>query len=97
LGYIYVSNDAFGLTNVGDTFQRDMDLAFVGKKNKFVVIYLDDLTVFSNYDKKHLNLLRKVFDKCRKFEISPNLKKSLFALKEEKFLGHVISNERSIH
>ena len=35
----------FGLMNDGDTFQRAMDLAFVGIKDKFVLIYLDDLTV----------------------------------------------------
>ena len=37
----------FGLVNVGVTFQRAMDIAFVGEKEKFVVIYLDDITVFS--------------------------------------------------
>ena len=40
----------FGLMNAGDTFQRDMDIAFVGERDKFVVIYLDDITVFSQYD-----------------------------------------------
>ena len=37
----------FGLMNAGATFQRAMDIAFVGEKEKFVVIYLDDITVFS--------------------------------------------------
>ena len=37
----------FGLMNAGATFQRAMDIAFVGEKDKFVVIYLDDITVFS--------------------------------------------------
>lgn len=83
----------FILTNVRDTFQMDMDLEFVGKKNKFVVIYLDDLTVFSNSDQKHLKHLRNVFDRCRKFCISLNPKKSMFTIKEGKFLGHIISKE----
>ena len=30
----------FGLMNIGATFQRAMDIAFVGEKDKFVVIYL---------------------------------------------------------
>jgi len=80
----------FGLTNVGETFQRAMDLAFVGNINNFVVIYLDDLTMFPNSNHKHLNL-RKVFDRCSKFGISLNLKKSLFSLQEGKLLGHIIS------
>jgi len=35
----------------------------------------------------------KVFDRCRKFGISLNPKKSLFVVKEGKFLGHIISKE----
>ena len=51
----------FGLMNVGATFQRAMDIAFVGLKDKFVLIYLDDLTVYSNSYEKHLQHLRRVF------------------------------------
>ena len=35
----------FGIMNVGATFQRAMDLDFVGIKDKYVLINLDDLTV----------------------------------------------------
>jgi hypothetical protein len=41
----------FGLMNTGETFQRAMDIAFIGERDKFVVIYLDDITVFSISDK----------------------------------------------
>jgi hypothetical protein len=51
----------FGLMNAGETFQRAMDIAFIGEKDKFVVIYLDDITVFSRSDKEHCCHLRKVF------------------------------------
>jgi hypothetical protein len=44
----------FGLMNVGATFQRAMDIAFVEELKKFIVIYLDDVTVFSQPDDKHL-------------------------------------------
>ena len=44
----------FGLMNAGATFQRAMDIAFVGLKDKFVLIYLDDLTVYSNSYEEHL-------------------------------------------
>jgi len=83
----------FGLTNPRDTFQRAMDIAFVGQVNKFLVIYLDDLTVYSNSNKKHLKHLMKVFERCRKFGISLNSKKSLFVITEGKFLGHIISKD----
>jgi hypothetical protein len=51
----------FGLMNAGVTFQRAKDIAFIGEKDKFVVIYLDDITMFSQSDKEHCDHLRKVF------------------------------------
>ena len=77
--------------NVGATFQRATYIAFLEEKNKYVVIYLDDITIFSKIDPNHLQHLRKVFLKCRKFGISLNPKKSHFAMEEGKLLGHVIS------
>ena len=57
------------------------------------MIYLDDIIVFSNFDNQHLDHLRKVFIKCKKFGISLNPKKSLFGLEEGKLLGHIISKD----
>lgn len=51
----------FGLMNVGATFQRVMDISFVG--DKFVVIYLDDITIFSKSNEEHLEHLKKTFEK----------------------------------
>lgn len=45
-GTLMYSMMPFGLMNVGATFQRAMNIAFVGEKDKFVLIYLDDITVF---------------------------------------------------
>jgi hypothetical protein len=38
----------FGLMNVGATFQRAMDIAFMDEIGRFIVIYMDDMTVYSN-------------------------------------------------
>jgi hypothetical protein len=70
-----------------------MYITFIGERDKFVVIYLDDSIVFSRYDKEHCYHLRKVFLKCRNFGLSLNPKKSLFAMKEGKLLGHIVSAE----
>jgi hypothetical protein len=83
----------FGLMNVGDTFQRDMDIAFAEERDKFIVIYLDDITVYSDSNEQHLEHLKKVFQKCKKFSISLNPKKSHFRMQEGKLLGHIISKE----
>jgi hypothetical protein len=84
---------SFGLMNAGATFQHAMDIDFIGEKDKFLVVYLDDITVFSKSDKEHRRHLRKVFLKCRKFGISLNPKKSLFAMQEGKLLGHIVSTK----
>jgi hypothetical protein len=70
----------FGLMNAVETFQRAMDIAFIGERDKFVVIYLDDITVFSKYDKEHCCHLRRVFLKCKRFGLSLNPKNSLFSM-----------------
>ena len=70
-----------------------MDLAFVGLKDKFVLIYLDDLTVYSHIHHEHLQHLRRVFLKCRSFGISVNPKKSQFGISVGKLLGHIVSAE----
>ena len=81
----------FGLMNAGATFQRAMDIGFAGEIGNFVVIYMDDITVYSKSDREHLHHLEKFFMKCRKFGISLNPKKSNFALEEGNLLGHIIS------
>ena len=53
----------FCLINFVATFQRAMDIAFSEELGYFIIIYLDDVTVFSKTDEEHLAHLRKVFDK----------------------------------
>ena len=84
---------AFGLINAGATFQRAMDNDFVGERDKLVIIYLDDITVFSKSDEDHLQHLKQVFNKCRKFGLSLNPKKSFFVIEEGKLLGHIVSEK----
>jgi len=83
----------FGLMNAGATFQRAMDIAFVGEKDKFVVIYLDEITIFSRLDEEHLKHLQQTFEKCRRYDLSFKPKKSHFSLKEGKLIGHIVSKE----
>ena len=92
-GTFHYAKMLFGLKNAGATFQREMDMAFANEKDVFLVVYLDDLTVFSNYDEEHLYHLKVVFQKCRKYDISLNLKKSLFSMDEGKLLGDIISKD----
>jgi len=70
-----------------------MDIDFVDEKDGFLVIYFDDITMYSKFDEDHLQHLRIVFEKCRKYGISLNPKKSLFGMEKGKMLGHIISKD----
>jgi hypothetical protein len=62
----------FGLSNVGATFQRAMQIDFDDLIEKINHIYLDDVTVYSKNRSDHFGQLRKVLMRCRKFGISLN-------------------------
>jgi hypothetical protein len=70
----------FDLMNAGTNFQQSMDITFMGERDKFFVIYLNDLTVFSKSDAEHLVHLKQTFEKCRKFGLSLNPKKFHFVM-----------------
>lgn len=86
----------FRLMNFEATFQREMDIAFTDEKGKFVLIYLDDITIISKTESAYLKHLRTVFTKCRKFRVSLNLKKISFRCEGGKIVGsHSIKGEHS--
>jgi len=92
-GMFMYAKMSFGLMNAGAAFQRAVDIAFAKEKDKILVLYVDDITVFSKSDEEHVAHLMLVFKKCRRFGISQNPKKSNFAMKEGKLLEHIISAE----
>jgi hypothetical protein len=93
--YAYRKMD-FGLINVMATFQRGMDIAFHGLLNQLVVVYLDDVIIFSKNKKDHLSHLRVALERCCKYGISLNPKKSIFAVEQGKLLGFIVSKDGMI-
>jgi hypothetical protein len=65
-----------------------MDFVFKELIGKFIEIYQNGLTVFSKDRSDHISHLKKVFEICRKYDISLNLTKSVFGVDEGKLLGH---------
>jgi hypothetical protein len=61
-----------------------------------MVVYLDDVTVFSKNKEDHLAHLRSVLQRCRKYDISLNPKKSIFAVEQGKLLGFIVLSEGMI-
>ena len=83
----------FVLTNVGVAFQRVMDHAFKDLIEKFMVDYLDDLTMHSKIRHLHLKHLREVFIRYRMFRISLNANKCLIAISEGWLLGQIVNSK----
>ncbi|RVW59550.1 Transposon Tf2-12 polyprotein [Vitis vinifera] len=80
----------FGLTNAPATFCTLMNKIFHPYLDKFVVVYLDDIVIYSNTLKEHKEHLRKVFKILRQNELYVKKEKCSFAKEEVSFLGHRI-------
>jgi hypothetical protein len=85
MGNIYVLKNAVWPYECGATFQRAMDFSFRDLIQKIIEIYQDDLTVVSKERKDHISHLRIVFERCRKYGISLNPKKSVFGIDKGNF------------
>ena len=83
----------FGLINAGANFQRDMDIDFHGLIGRSDIVYLDDITIFSKKREEHAFNLKHIFECYRKYGISLNPKKCVFAVTEGKLLGHMVSKK----
>ena len=58
-----------------------------------VVEYIDDVMIFSKKREEHAFHLKHIFEHCRKYGISLNPKKCVFAITEGKLLGHMVSKK----
>jgi hypothetical protein len=81
----------FGLTNAPSTFMRLMNevlRAFIGR---FVVVYFDDILIYSKSLDEHMDHLRAVFNALRDARLFANLEKRIFCMDRVSFLGYVVT------
>jgi hypothetical protein len=83
---------SFGLTNVLAYFMNLMNKVFMEYLDKFVVVFIDDILVYSSNEEIHEEHLRLVLQKLRDHQLYAKLSKCDFWLKEVAFLGHIITN-----
>jgi hypothetical protein len=84
---------SFGLTNAPATFMRLMNSVFMEYLDKFVVIYIDDILIYSKTEDEHAEHLHLVITKLREHRLYAKFSKCEFWLKELIFLGDVVSTE----
>ncbi|XP_040948667.1 uncharacterized protein [Gossypium hirsutum] len=80
----------FGLTNAPATFCTLMNKVLQPFLDRFVVVYLDDIVVYSKTLEEHVGHLREVFRVLRENELYVKEEKCLFAQREVPFLGHIV-------
>ena len=83
----------FGLTNALAAFMGLMTRIFRTHVDQFVVVFIDDILVYSKDRKNHHTHLRVVLETLRKEQLYAKLSKCEFWLNEVSFLGHIISRE----
>jgi hypothetical protein len=84
---------SFGLTNAPAYFMNLMNKVFMEYLDRFVVVFIDDILIYSKSDSDHEEHLRLVLQKLRDNQLYAKYSKCEFWIGEVPFLGHIISNE----
>ncbi|WVZ75814.1 hypothetical protein U9M48_023845, partial [Paspalum notatum var. saurae] len=82
---------SFGLTNAPAFFMYLMNSVFMNELDKFVLVFIDDILVYSKNEKEHEEHLRIVLSRLREHKLYAKFGKCAFWLKEVAFLGHILS------
>ncbi|WVZ94154.1 hypothetical protein U9M48_040084 [Paspalum notatum var. saurae] len=82
---------SFGMTNAPAYFMQLMNSVFMDYLDKFVIIFIDDILVYSKTEAEHEEHLRLVLQRLREHRLYAKLSKCEFWIDEVPFLGHIVS------
>jgi hypothetical protein len=80
----------FGLTNAPVVFICLMNVIFGNYLDKFVIVFLDDILIYSEFEEEHEHHLRLVLQVLREHQLYSKLSKCYFYQKQIHYLGHII-------
>jgi hypothetical protein len=83
---------SFRLTNAPAYFMYLMNKVFMEYLDKFVVVFIDDILVFSRNEEEHEEHLRMVLQKLKEHQLYAKFSKCDFWLREVSFIGHIITD-----
>jgi hypothetical protein len=83
---------SFGLTNAPAYFMNLMNKVFMEYLDRFVVVFIDDIRIYSKSDSDHKEHLRLVLQKLRDNQLYAKFSKCEFWIDKVPFLGHIIFN-----
>ena len=83
----------FGLTNASAAFMDLMNRVFHPYLDQFVMVFINDILVYSKDAQEHEHRLRIVLKTLRENQLFAKLSKCDFWLKEVSFIGHIVSAE----
>jgi hypothetical protein len=82
---------SFGLTYASAHFTYLMNSIFMPELDKFVVVFIDDILLYSKNEEEHARHLRIILTRLREHQLYAKFSKCTFWLEEIQFLGHVLS------
>ena len=82
---------SFGLTNAPTYFMYLMNSIFMPELNKFVVMFIDDILIYSKNEADHAEHLRVILSRLREHKLYAKFSKCEFWLRKVPLLGHILS------
>jgi hypothetical protein len=83
----------FGLTNAPATFQALMNQIFAKHLRKFILVFFDDILIFSRTLEEHVTHLQEVLHILRSNSLTASMGKCVFYTSQVEYLGHVINGQ----